>query len=187
MAERSQLRLGDVRIEAIPTPGHTPEHLAYGVFDAAACEPAAVFTGGSLTVGAAPGRTDRPARRRPTEELTRSQQYSSLRRLSALPDDALVLPTHGAGSFCSAGAGQRDRTSTPGAERASNPALGAADEEAFVRQQLDGLSPYPRFYAHLAPIDRAGPKARSELPRAAERRRAGRAPRRRRRARRRAR
>ena len=67
--------------------------------------PLAAFTGGSLLVGSA-GRTDLlgPAL---TDALTRDQQRS-LARLAELPDAAQVLPTHGAGSFCSAGPGERE-------------------------------------------------------------------------------
>ena len=66
--------------------------------------PSAVLTGGSLLVGSA-GRTDLLGADA-TDELTRAQ-FASLRELAALPDDVAVLPTHGPGSFCSAGPDRR--------------------------------------------------------------------------------
>ncbi len=94
LAEGDELSLGTLRIVAAETPGHTPEHLSYLVYEEEAEEPTAVFTGGSLIVGSA-GRTDLLSSGA-TLELTRAQRHS-LNRLSALPDQTLVLPTHGAG------------------------------------------------------------------------------------------
>ena len=98
------VEIGGLRLTALATPGHTPEHLAWLVTDLATGRadpaPSAVFSGGSLLVGSV-GRTDLlgPAL---TDALTRDQQRS-LQRLAELPASTKVLPTHGAGSFCSAG------------------------------------------------------------------------------------
>jgi rhodanese-related sulfurtransferase len=75
-----------------------------------------------------------------------------------------LLPTHGAGSFCTASVASRDRTSTIGAELRSNPALAAQDEQTFVRRQLAGLRAYPAYYAHMGGINRAGPAVLGRLP-----------------------
>src|SRR6266540_4270135 len=120
LAEGDGLSLGTLRIVAAETPGHTPEHLSYLVYEGDADEPTAVFTGGSLIVGSA-GRTDLLGPDA-TLELTRAQ-HRSLLRLSALPEETLVLPTHGAGSFCSSAPPGEERTSTIGRARASNPVL----------------------------------------------------------------
>jgi rhodanese-related sulfurtransferase len=98
-----------------------------------------------------------------TEELTRAQ-FRSLRVLADLPDEVMVLPTHGAGSFCSVGPADAGRTTTIGRERAHNPLLGANDEEAFRVALLDGLGPYPTYYREMAPINRAGPVVVGHLP-----------------------
>jgi glyoxylase-like metal-dependent hydrolase (beta-lactamase superfamily II)/rhodanese-related sulfurtransferase len=163
LAEGDELSLGTLRIVAAETPGHTPEHLSYLVYERDAEEPTAVFTGGSLIVGSA-GRTDLLGPEA-TLELTRAQ-YQSLNRLSALPDRTLVLPTHGAGSFCSSSPPGEERTSTMGRERASNPALadGEMDEGAFVERRLTGLLAYPSYYSHISPINRAGPGVFGEVP-----------------------
>jgi len=157
-----ELKVGDVRIMVIATPGHTPEHLAYLVYEPGSDTPAAVFTGGSLMVGGA-GRTDLLGPEL-TDSLTR-EQFRSLRRLASLPDTVQVLPTHGAGSFCGAAAPRpRERVSTMAQERTANPALAAPDEETFVRQQLSGLLAYPTYYRYMAPINRAGPPVLGAAP-----------------------
>jgi hydroxyacylglutathione hydrolase len=155
LAEGDEIKIGDVRIVAMETPGHTPEHLSYLVYEGGAMDPAAVFTGGSLMVANA-GRTDLlgPAY---TDELTRAQ-YHTLRRLAELPAETQVLPTHGAGSFCGSGPAESDRTSTLKLELTRNRALTAPDEETFVREQLTGLLAYPTYYRSMAPINRAGPR-----------------------------
>jgi rhodanese-related sulfurtransferase len=69
-----------------------------------------------------------------------------------------VFPTHGEGSFCtSSGAGRF--TSTIGQEKAENPLYRLATPEAFVESQLAGLTPYPAYYPHMAPINRTNPTA----------------------------
>ena len=133
MDEGDAIEIGSLRLTAWATPGHTPEHLAWAVEDLAAADPAAVtgpvavFTGGSLIVGSA-GRTDLlgPAL---TNALT-SDQQRSLRRLAELPDAVEILPTHGAGSFCSAGPAAPRRVSTIGAERFANPTFALASGPA---------------------------------------------------------
>jgi rhodanese-related sulfurtransferase len=122
-------------------------------------EPVAVFTGGSLLVGAA-GRTDLLGRAR-ARQLARLQ-YGSLQRLSALPASTGVYPTHGAGSFCAAsGAGQT--TSTIGEERDHSPVLAHPDAETFADAQLAGLVPYPAYYAHMGPVNLMGPAPAPDL------------------------
>jgi rhodanese-related sulfurtransferase len=112
-----------------------------------------VFTGGSLIVGSA-ARTDLLGDER-AEELAHAQ-YRSLRRLATLPAPTAVWPTHGAGSFCSAPPGA-ERTSTIGAELASNPLLQAPDSDAFVAALLGSLGSYPPYFRRLAELNRRGP------------------------------
>jgi hydroxyacylglutathione hydrolase len=161
LREADELQLGGLRFVVVETPGHTPEHLSYLVFEGTAADPVALFSGGSLIVGSA-GRTDLLGDSR-TDELTRAQ-FRSLRRLATLPNDVQLLPTHGAGSFCASTAPSLNRTSTLGEERVTNPALLAPDETSFVNQQLDGLLAFPRYYRHMAPINRTGPVVRRSLP-----------------------
>jgi hydroxyacylglutathione hydrolase len=152
--EGDAVEVGGLRLVARATPGHTPEHLAWEITAEGADGPSAVLTGGSLLVGSA-GRTDLLGPDA-TDGLT-SAQFDSLRSLAALPDDVQVLPTHGPGSFCTAGPLGGDRTSTIGLERRTNPLLAALDESAFRVALLGGLGAYPTYYDRMAPINRAGP------------------------------
>jgi hydroxyacylglutathione hydrolase len=156
-----EVRVGALRLVARATPGHTPEHLAWDVVPDGVPGPTAVLTGGSLMVGSA-GRTDLLGPTM-TEELT-AAQYRSLRALATLPDEVAVLPTHGSGSFCAAGPMDAARTSTIGTERMRNPLFRAAEEAIFRSTMLAGLAPYPTYYAHMAPINRAGPAVLGALP-----------------------
>ncbi|MGH9183777.1 MAG: MBL fold metallo-hydrolase [Acidimicrobiales bacterium] len=159
LADGDQVDLGRWRLRALATPGHTPEHLAYLLLDGTT--PRAVFSGGSLLVGAV-ARTDLidPDR---TVHLSRALWRSLHERLLVLPDDVAVFPTHGAGSFCSA-AGDTRRWTTIGAERRTNPLLAAPDEDAFVRQLLAGLGSYPRYFLRLRQVNRRGPRVWGGLP-----------------------
>lgn len=157
----ADVRVGDLRFVARAAPGHTFEHLAWEAHVPGRVEPAAVFTGGSLLVGSA-GRSDLLGADL-AEQLARLQ-YRTVNDLARLPADTRVMPTHGAGSFCVSTAPAADRVSTIGAERATNAALLAEDEDAFVRQQLASLGRYPAYYPRMAPINRAGPPILGRLP-----------------------
>lgn len=152
MADGDELDLGGLRLRALATPGHTPEHLAYLLLDGR--RPVALFSGGSLLVGSA-ARTDLISPDR-TEELARSLWRSLHERVLTLPDDLPVLPTHGAGSLCSTAAGSQ-RATTIGRERAANPLLAAPDEDAFVELLLAGLGSYPPYFLRLREVNRRGP------------------------------
>lgn len=151
LGDDDEVDLGGLTLRAIGTPGHTDEHLSFLLTDGDV--PIGVFTGGSLIVGSA-ARTDLlgPGR---TEELARAQ-FASVRRLAALPDRIAVWPTHGAGSFCAAPPGAA-RTSTIGAERASNPLLQVGGVEEFVATLLGSMGSYPPYFLRLGEVNRRGP------------------------------
>ena len=90
-----------VELRAIPTPGHTPDHLAYILVVDGEAE--ALFSGGSLMVGGL-GRTDLLGDEH-REDLARAMFRALRTEILTLPDDLAVYPTHGAGSFCSAPSG----------------------------------------------------------------------------------
>jgi len=148
-----EFTLASVVVRAIRTPGHTPHHLSYAVVENG--DPVAVFTGGSMLYGTV-GRTDL-IDEGSTEPLTRAQ-FQSVRRLAdELPGAVAVHPTHGFGSFCSSAPTSGTDHSTIAQERLSNLALTSDDEDSFVAHLLAGLTAYPRYYAHMAGINRQGP------------------------------
>ncbi|MGW1050464.1 MBL fold metallo-hydrolase [Streptomyces sp. NPDC001118] len=138
-------------LRALATPGHTPHHTAYALEESGTV--VAVFTGGSLLIGTV-GRPDL-VEPRLTERLARAQHASAHRLAAELPDTAAVLPTHGFGSFCSAGRAEGSET-TIGKEKASNEAL-TQDADTFVTRLLAGLDDIPAYYAHMGPANSAGP------------------------------
>jgi len=158
LADGDEVDLGGLTLRAWATPGHTTEHLVYLLLDGA--QMLAVFTGGSLLVGAA-ARTDLSGPEQ-TEPLARSQ-YASLSRLLTLPDATPVYPTHGVGSFCSAPPGA-ERTTTIGRERAANPLLADGDEDAFVKALLGGLGTFPGYFLRLPEENRRGPAVVPSTP-----------------------
>ncbi|MFJ3305382.1 rhodanese-like domain-containing protein [Streptomyces sp. NPDC086549] len=154
VADGDRLEIGGgLALRALATPGHTPHHTSYVLEDAG--RSVAVFTGGSLLIGTV-GRPDL-VEPRLTGELARAQ-YDSAHRLAAeLPDETAVLPTHGFGSFCSAGDAAGDVTeSTIGRERTANEAL-VKDADTFVADLLAGLDDIPAYYAHMGPANAEGP------------------------------
>ncbi|MFF3608296.1 rhodanese-like domain-containing protein [Streptomyces sp. NPDC002463] len=158
LADGDEVDLGGLTLRALATPGHTDEHLSFLLLDGD--RELGVFTGGSLIVNSA-ARTDLLGADR-TEELARAQ-YHSLRRLTELPDETAVWPTHGTGSFCSAPPG-KERTSTIGAQKQANPLLAAPDEDTFVRQLTASLGTYPAYFDRLAETNRRGPAVLTGTP-----------------------
>ena len=156
--------LGAVRLQPLHTPGHTPEHLTYLVFDAArgGDAPVAALTGDFLFVGAL-GRPDLLGDEA-KHALARAQFKSVREKLAALPDAMEVYPGHGAGSMCGAGMSSRP-FSTLGAERLSNPYLDPAlTEEAFVEKLLAASPPFPPYYLRMKALNSAGPALLGHLP-----------------------
>lgn len=155
LEDGQELDLGGLTLQAMTTPGHTDEHVAFLLRDGATT--LGVFTGGSLIAGSA-ARTDLVDPDR-TEELARAQ-YQSLRRLAELDASVLVWPTHGGGSFCATSATSATAgggATTISQERATNPMLNAADEDEFVRLLLDSLGSFPPYFLRLGEENRRGP------------------------------
>lgn len=145
------IRRGPLTVRGIDAPGHTDAHTVYSVhIDDGA--PQAAFTGGSLLLGAT-GRSDLLGTDR-FDTLAR-QQYWSVRRLARLlGGDARILPTHGFGSFCAAGA-LTASADTVAAQLAVNPAYLLSEDE-FVADMRDRLGDYPTYYAFMGAWNTGG-------------------------------
>lgn len=148
-----RLALADVELEVRATPGHSPEHVAYVTRDADAG--VGVFSGGSMIAGGA-ARTDLVSPEM-TEPLTRAQFRSVREAFDDLPDETVLYPTHGSGSFCSAGAGG-PHVSTLAAERSSNVVVTFdGDEDAFVAWWPTTFPAIPSYFARMRAVNAAGP------------------------------
>jgi hydroxyacylglutathione hydrolase len=156
------IEAGSVRIQALHTPGHTPEHLSFLVFDGerSATTPVALFSGDFLFVGSL-GRPDllgEAAKVGLAHELYRSLHE----RIRALPDSVAIYPGHGAGSLC--GAGMSDRAeSTLGYERVTNH-LFQLTEEDFVAEIVGSVPPMPRYYPRMKEMNAQGAPVLADLP-----------------------
>jgi len=156
------MRVGKLRMVALHTPGHTPEHLSFVLFDEKrdATEPLALFSGDFLFVGSL-GRPDllgEGAKQALAHEL-----YHSLHeRIASLPDGVQLYPGHGAGSLCGAGMSERAE-STLGYERRSQP-LFKLEEEAFVREILASVPPMPSYYPRMKALNSKGAASVAEMP-----------------------
>ena len=146
------LRVGDLSVEVLHTPGHTPEHISLLVREPD--QPARLFTGDTLFVGAV-GRPDLLGADQ-ARELA-GQLYDSLFDTVLALDDAVELhPGHGAGSLCGAGIGTAPH-STIGHERRFNPLLQHASKAAFMTAVLDDLPETPPYFPRMKEINRSGP------------------------------
>jgi len=159
------LAIGDVQLTVLATPGHTPEHVSYLAQNTAKpAEPAVLFSGGSLLVGAV-SRTDLLGHAHATG-LAHQLYHSLHEKILPLGDEVIVHPTHGAGSFCTAAAGA-ESTSTIGRERRSNPFLALPGAEAFTARLLASMPSYPTYFDSMRALNRRGPQVLGELPRLA--------------------
>ncbi|MEA2620646.1 MAG: hydroxyacylglutathione hydrolase, partial [Chloroflexota bacterium] len=148
--------VGAVRFRTLDTPGHTPEHVSYAVADSArADEPFLLLTGGSLLVGAV-GRTDLLGEEQ-AGSLSAAMFHSLHDVLLRHEDSVMVYPTHGAGSLCSTGIASTS-WSTIGYERRHDPLLAPMEVDAFARALLAGQPAFPRYFARMRPINKAGPR-----------------------------
>jgi len=151
-----------LKIVALHTPGHTPEHLSFLLFDLerSTSLPVALFSGDFLFVGSF-GRPDllgEGAKERLAAELYRSMKH----RISALPDSLEVYPGHGAGSLCGAGMAEQQQT-TLGYERAANPFF-ALPEGLFIERILASVPPFPGYYRRMKELNSAGLTILKTLP-----------------------
>ena len=164
--EHRPVREGDVvetaslRFRVVETPGHSPEHVSYLAVDPSG-RPLTLFSGGAMIVGGA-ARTDLLGHEH-TETLTHLLFHTMREKLAPLPDDVVVYPTHGAGSFCAAPAG-KERVTTIGAERLHNALFQTVSEETFMRRAVEGLSSYPAYFKRMRGINQRGPRILGGIP-----------------------
>lgn len=156
------LELGVLQLVALHTPGHTPEHLSFVLFDKERSEtdPVALFSGDFLFVGSL-GRPDLLGEAA-KQHLARELYCSLHERIASLPDGVQIYPGHGAGSLCGAGMSERAE-STLGYERATQP-LFKLDEQSFVREVMASVPPMPSYYPRMKKLNADGASSLHYIP-----------------------
>ena len=158
-----KITLGNITLQAVHTPGHTPEHLSFLVTDgAAASEPGYYLTGDFVFVGdvGRPDLLDEAAGGVDTRFEGAKQLFVSLKvKFLTLPDYVQVWPGHGAGSACGKALGAVAST-TVGYERSFSwwaPFVRNDDEQGFVDALLEGQPDAPRYFERMKRQNKAGP------------------------------
>ena len=151
-----RVRVGELDVRAVATPGHTPEHVSWLVADLRrADDPQYLFSGGALLVGHI-ARVDLLG---PDQEAVLARAaFATLReRVLTLPDHLAVFPTHGGGSSCS-GAVAGSRWTTLGFERKHNHVARSASSDfgSFERAIAHELPAVPPYYPHVRERNREG-------------------------------
>jgi len=159
--------VGKIRLEAVHTPGHTPEHLSFLLTDegGGAREPMGILTGDFVFVGSIgrPDLLETAAGVVGSAEAGARQLYHSMRRFHDLPDYLQVWPAHGAGSACGKGLGAIP-SSTVGYEKRFNSALQFEDEQQFVDYILADQPETPYYFAVMKRVNKVGPTLIRTLP-----------------------
>jgi glyoxylase-like metal-dependent hydrolase (beta-lactamase superfamily II)/rhodanese-related sulfurtransferase len=146
-----ELALGSVRVRALHTPGHRPEHTAFALIDTArGPEPWAVLTGDTLFVG----DIARPDLAVEKAEGAHGIFHSLHDKLLALPGECEVWPGHLGGSLCGGPGMDMKVSSTIAYERAHNELLALDDEDAFVEQTTSTLGPQPPNFQAIVALNR---------------------------------
>ncbi|QIM20123.1 MBL fold metallo-hydrolase [Phycicoccus sp. HDW14] len=154
LADGERISLGEVTLEVMATPGHTPESISVLVLEHPGDEvPYGVLTGDALFIGDV-GRPDLLASVGVSaDELGRMLYDSVQHRLMGLPDAVRVFPAHGAGSACGKNL-STERQSTIGAQRAFNYACQPMSEEQFLAVVTEGQPAAPGYFVYNATLNK---------------------------------
>jgi hydroxyacylglutathione hydrolase len=150
-----RIEFGDVRLQILETPGHTPEGISILVYDLAKStdKPLAVLTGDTLFIGDV-GRPDLLASIGVTADELSDMLYDSLtNKLVKLPDETLVYPAHGAGSMCGKNL-SKETVSTIGEQKKFNYALQPMSREDFKKIVTSEQPEAPSYFVHDAILNR---------------------------------
>jgi hydroxyacylglutathione hydrolase len=157
LRDNDTFMVGNIKVQVMHTPGHTPEHISFLVTDtpAIADQPIMIFTGDFVFVGdvGRPDLLEKAAGFRGTMEVGARQMWQSLKKFRALPDHIQVHPAHGAGSACGKALGAIP-SSTVGYEKLVNWALRHTDEDAFVAELLSGQPEPPTYFAMMKKLNK---------------------------------
>ena len=153
---------GGLRLEVRHTPGHTPEHVSFVLYEKDNDDPWGVLSGDAFFVDSV-GRPDLLGDDK-TDELTEALFRTTQDFYMALPDGVIIYPCHGAGSECGPDIGDR-MSSTIGYERKHNKYVQITDLERFKKTMTEDAPPVPTHYPRLKKVNAAGPEVMHGLPR----------------------
>jgi glyoxylase-like metal-dependent hydrolase (beta-lactamase superfamily II)/rhodanese-related sulfurtransferase len=147
-----ELELGSVRVKALHTPGHRPEHTAFALSDTRRGDdaPWALLTGDTLFVG----DIARPDLAVEKADGARGIFRSLHEKLLALPPETEVWPGHLGGSLCGGPGMDMKVSSTIGFERRHNDVLSISDESEFVDTVTAKLPPQPPNFQRVVDMNR---------------------------------
>ena len=150
-----ELKLGNVTIKVLHTPGHTMESTCYLLIDENG-KPHSIYTGDTLFIGDV-GRPDLAQKMGSlTKEDLAGYLYDSLNnKIRPLPDDVIVYPAHGAGSACGKNM-SKETFDTLGHQKEVNYALLATTKEQFVREVTDGIAAPPAYFPMNVALNKGG-------------------------------
>lgn len=161
------IKVGKLSIEAIYTPGHTPEHLSFLLTDHPATDkPVMLFTGDFVFVGdvGRPDLLEQAAGMKGTQEKGAHDLFDSLQDFVKMQDYILLWPAHGAGSACGKSLGAVNM-STIGYEKIRNWALQLLnDKAAFTEELLADQPEPPRYFAMMKKLNKVDRKLLTEVP-----------------------
>jgi len=158
--------VGNLRIEVMHTPGHTPEHISFLLTDTPNGDhPVMIFTGDFVFVGdiGRPDLLEKAAGYTGTMVAGAKTMFQSLQRFKQLPDHIQVWPAHGAGSACGKALGAVPG-STVGYEKLVNWELKHTDEDAFIKELLDGQPEPPYYFAMMKSLNKIDRPLVSDIP-----------------------
>lgn len=150
-----ELKVGEVTLRVLHTPGHTMESTCYLLLDEQGREKA-LFTGDTLFIGDV-GRPDLAQKSNITQDDLAGYLYESLRtKIMTLPDDVIVYPAHGAGSACGKNM-SKETSDTLKHQKETNYALRAdMTREEFIREVTEGLMPPPAYFPQNVMMNKQG-------------------------------
>ncbi|MBC3787026.1 MBL fold metallo-hydrolase [Spirosoma utsteinense] len=161
------ISVGNLVLDVIHTPGHTPESISFLLTDKpASAQPVMLFTGDFVFVGdiGRPDLLEKAAGLIGTQELGAHQMFQSIQTFSGLPDYLQVWPGHGAGSACGKALGAVPST-TVGYEKIRNWALQYEDdEEGFVHYLLTDQPEPPRYFAMMKKLNKVDRRLLTQVP-----------------------
>ena len=171
LREDDVIKVGNLTLEVIHTPGHTPESISFLLTDHPASDkPVIVFTGDFVFVGdvGRPDLLEKAAGIANTKELGAKQMYKSLEKFSKIPDYVQVWSGHGAGSACGKALGAV-ASSTVGYEKIRNWAFQyEGDEQGFVDYLLEEQPEPPKYFATMKHLNKVKRPLLIEVPKHAK-------------------